>query len=59
MFQIKLHPTTRSQKRDLLANRNPGVEFIHTHIYIYIFFFLKYKIEKVCTEIILSLRKDI
>lgn len=53
---MKLHPKTRSQKRDLLANRNPGVEFIHIYIYLYI---LKYKIEKVCTEITLSLRKDI
>lgn len=53
MFQMKLHPKIRSKKRDLLANRNPGIEFIH----IYILF--KYKIEKVCTKIMLSLRKDI
>lgn len=45
MFQIKLHPKTGSKKRDLLANRNLGVESIHIYIY-----FFKYKIEKVCTK---------
>lgn len=56
MFEMKPHPKTRSKKRDLSANKNPGGEFIHIYIYIYI---LKYKIEKVCTEITLSLRKNI
>lgn len=37
MFQMKLYPKTRSKKRDLLANRNPDVEFIHIYIYIYIY----------------------
>lgn len=49
-------PNWKLTKRDLLANRNPDVEFIHIHIYI--IYILKYKIEKVYTEIILRLRKE-